>query len=408
MKIFSKPAQATAFFRLKGHLPVSGNKTDEILQVYIRRANLDAFWSRRPGTIATNLNLFKRQVAVGEQFGFEMFRPRGPFPRNYDSGIRLAIGMLWETRQSGVHETTKKFSSCRKVRSVMSNMHNSSIEGVESNMVWRSDKQRFITMTSPSESEYATRFLTGCRARIGERVKRDAAITIPQMLALQRLFQREYDEAKEVDDMIAICKTCEIAVFFLLSFCCSMRGFELPKVVLHTLRLKCQFHDTTDTPAHLTVPLRGRFKARSQEISDLILYSVTETDSWLLPGLWVERLLDCLESLGITSGWLYQKSNGDPRTMNSFADDFYAHLLTIREEDPSLFEPDIDIMNDYGLSRSCRRGATTRATNANVSAADIDWINRWNTQHVISGPMRVVYAEQKQMMETYLRFSRAL
>jgi hypothetical protein len=126
-----------------------------------------------------------------------MFRPRGPFPRDYNSGMRMAIRILWETCQPGLHESTKKFLSCRKVRSVASNMHNSSIKGVGSNMVWRSDRQRFVTTTSPSELEFAVRFLSGCRARIGERVKRDAAITVPQMLALQKLFQQEYDDAIE-------------------------------------------------------------------------------------------------------------------------------------------------------------------------------------------------------------------
>ena len=93
--------------------------------------------------------------------------------------------------------------------------------------------------------------------------------------------------------------------------------------------------------------------------------------------------------------------------MSSFADSFFAHLLAIRDLDPSLFEPDVDILEDYGLARSCRRGATTRATNAGVSQPDIDWINRWNTgeQEVIRGPMAVIYAEQKEMLETFLRFS---
>jgi hypothetical protein len=36
--------------------------------------------------------------------------------------------------------------------------------------------------------------------------------------------------------------------------------------------------------------------------------------------------------------------------MNSFADEFYAHLLTIQEEDPSLFDLDMDLLNDYGLA----------------------------------------------------------
>jgi hypothetical protein len=90
-------------------------------------------------------------------------------------------------------------------------------------------------------------------------------------------------------------------------------------------------------------------------------------NSRIQPGIWVRRLVGCLEDLGIESGWLFQKSNGDQRTVSSFADEFYAHLLTIQEEDPSLFEPDMDLLNDYGLARSCqRRGATTRAWEPNL------------------------------------------
>jgi hypothetical protein len=59
-----------------------------------------------------------------------------------------------------------------------------------------------------------------------------------------------------------------------------MRGFELPKkIVLHTLRTKCQYQETVDVPAHLGIPLQGWFKVRSQEILKLLLYSVTETNS---------------------------------------------------------------------------------------------------------------------------------
>ena len=96
--------------------------------------------------------------------------------------------------------------------------------------------------------------------------------------------------------------------------------------------------------------------------------------------------------------------------MSSFSDEFYRVLLAIREEDSSLFEPTMDIMEDYHLARSLCRGATTRATNAGVSQPDIDWINRWNTagEELIDGPMRVIYSDQKQMLETFLRFSRAL
>jgi hypothetical protein len=96
--------------------------------------------------------------------------------------------------------------------------------------------------------------------------------------------------------------------------------------------------------------------------------------------------------------------------MSFFNEEFYRVLFGIREEDPSLFEPGMDIMEDYHLARSLRRGATTRATNAGVSQPDIDWINRWNTEgeEMIDGPMRVIYSDRKQMLETFLRFSKAL
>lgn len=53
-----------------------------------------------------------------------------------------------------------------------------------------------------------------------------------------------------------------------------------------------------------------------------------------------------------------------------------------------------DVMEDFQLSRSHRRGATTRATSAGVSSTDIDWINQWNigADQVASGPMRVLYS----------------
>lgn len=196
------------FYHLKGHAPIEGNKVDEVLQVYIRCTILDAFWSRRPGTITANLGMFTRQVGVGEQFGFEMFPHPGPFRRSYDSGIRFAIGMLWESKQPGQHELTMKFSSCRKVCSLHYNMYNASVAGVTVTMVWCSKWQHFVTTTLASDSEFASHFIIGCRASMGEKVNLDTAISICQMLALQALFQREYEEAVSEGDLTEQRRVC--------------------------------------------------------------------------------------------------------------------------------------------------------------------------------------------------------
>lgn len=398
------------FFKLRGRSPIEGNKTDDILLTYIRRANLDAFWSRRPGTIEALVYLFKRQIQVGEQFGFEMFPPRGPFPRDYDSGMRMAIGSLWESRLPGQHEPTKKFSSCRKVRSLNTNMHNSGPSGAHDNLVLRTKNKRTVASTAPSDSEWANRFMMGFKARLGDRVRRDAALSVPQVLAFQELCEEEYLATIDTGDRVRRRQVCEIACFVLLSFCCSLRGFETPKIVLHILRTKIQWHSTAYSPAHMGVPLRGRFKARTSQVTGFLAYTALETASGIKPAAWTKRLIDVLEEEGITNGWLFQNADGSQRRMNSFANEFFAHLICISERNPDLFEKGVDILNDYGLARSARRGATTRATNAGVSKPDIDWINRWNTggAELIDGPMAVIYSDQKQMVQTFLRFSLSL
>jgi hypothetical protein len=65
--------------------------------------------------------------------------------------------------------------------------------------------------------------------------------------------------------------------------------------------------------------------------------------------------------------------------MSSFSEQFYDMLLRVRETSSTLFAPDVNMREDYGLARSWRHGTTTRATNAKVAEADIDWVNRWNT-----------------------------
>jgi hypothetical protein len=190
-----------------------------------------------------------------------------------------------------------------------------------------------------------------------------------------------------------------------------MRGFELPKALLTNLR-----HTLHGQPGphghkpHAGIFFLGRFKAHSNAEKKILVFLAAKTNSGLSPVLWLGRLVSLLENLGIYSGWLFQDLHGGQRAMYSFNEEFYRILFGIREGDPSLFEPTMDIMEDYHLARSLRRGATTRATNAGVSQADIDWINRWNTEgeEMIDGPMRVIYSDRKQMLETFLRFSQAL
>jgi hypothetical protein len=155
--------------------------------------------------------------------------------------------------------------------------------------------------------------------------------------------------------------------------------------------------------------MQGRFKARSQDQRSIFIPIAYETASGLQPGVWAERLVQTLDVVGVQTGWAFQNAEGEQLTMAAFSDKFYTLLLAIQEASPELFPGELDVVEDFHLSRSHRRGATTRATEAGVLGTDIDWINRWNLgTDQGSGPMQVVYSDRTQLMEVFLRFSRAL
>jgi hypothetical protein len=84
--------------------------------------------------------------------------------------------------------------------------------------------------------------------------------------------------------------------------------------------------------------------------------------------------------------------------MSYFEERFYDPLIIISldHDTAHLFAACIDILEDYHLVRSFRRGATTRVTNAGVKQDDIDWLCSWNTGGEETGgaPLRVLYSDR--------------
>ena len=134
------------------------------------------------------------------------------------------------------------------------------------------------------------------------------------------------------------------------------------------------------------------------------------TASGLQPLKWVKRLLHCIEEAGSRSNWLFQKLDGARMTMKDFEIRFYDCLVDIQSRRKDLIAEETDVSDVYFLARSFRRGATTRAQLAKVSEADVNWVNRWGTgtECRVKGPKRVVYSERSLMLNSYLRFSKAL
>jgi hypothetical protein len=295
--------------------------------------------------------LFVEQVEAGEYFGFQMFPPLGPFEPSYDSGIRAALGLLQKGQGVGQHEAQPKWLTVRKARAVHTNVHQTVADNIQGALVWRSEKSRFVATAAPTDSVWFLHFMTGARARVGERLKQDAAISISIMKAMQEMLEREWEAAEAASDHVAKLNTAEHAAFFLCLYCGSLRGFEGPKVVLHKLRRQIVTPGspaTGHTPPHIALPLTGRFKARSQNQRHILIPVAYETNSGLKPGVWVQRLIDLLADRGITTGWLFRMGMGEQKRMTHFEERFYDLLLRVQQTDPTLFPSGTEILEDQG------------------------------------------------------------
>jgi hypothetical protein len=96
----------------------------------IRRANLDAFWSKEPTTIGHNLCKVNRVLQISHELGLDKPPvPRlGPWPVEDKFGMGAAIVLLKHSLDPGVTETTVQYNTLRKMKSAFVNLYHASVE----------------------------------------------------------------------------------------------------------------------------------------------------------------------------------------------------------------------------------------------------------------------------------------
>lgn len=90
------------FYLLKKRAPNSFLLKDKLLQVCIRRANLDAMWGRETPTVLANRRNVERAISLAELAGINPnFEPIGPYPDKDLYGITTAVLMLLRSLDPG-------------------------------------------------------------------------------------------------------------------------------------------------------------------------------------------------------------------------------------------------------------------------------------------------------------------
>lgn len=400
------------FRNLQQRDPLPTLPQDQLLLCCIRRANLDAVWGRESHTVAATLRGVRHMVRLWGKLGLApTFPALGPYPVSDSLGMSVAIAMLMKTLEPGRYNVQyQQFETVRKLRAAFSNVYMASFEGVTSLRTVGGDRAKHHLTHSPTQSLWFERFAQGCIRRMGQDVRQDWAIPLSAMLGLFQVLEEEWADTSEAD-LGTLERLASIGAYSIIAFCGSFRGSEVFLTDLHGLRkhLEASKEQQRD---HVIIPLLGRFKGEQNSRYHLApLASVTS--SGLQVQLWVDRLVTVREKEGRIQGPAFCDAQGRIARSHQYEEWIMERLMRVQTTIPGAIAQEVDIYEQFGVSRSFRRGATSAARTRGVDDKLVDLINRWRRFEGARGkqpnlPMREHYSDIAILVPELVKFSKAL
>jgi len=385
---------------------------DELLAICIRRASLDAFWSREASTVRGTANGLRtiveklKIVGVAEK---EALPLSGPFPVSDDWGVRVAVAMLLRSLDQGQTEATVQYATTRKLRSAFSNAWQASVEGPKATVAQQATTKLYVT-SCPTNSQWFGSFVKGMHRRMGDKTVPDLAVSSEAMIALMGLFEAEWVAAGSEGEREGIMFP---ALFAITAYLGALRGEEVPLMDLAGIRKYYSEATNHKKFPHVPVALLGRFKHDGLEKYHYLAVAV-KTNSGLAIKPWVDRMLAFYEQRGIRSGRVFRnQTTGSPAKQGEYEFPILSRLVEIQERGDGVIPITDDVFEAYGVRRSFRRGATSQARVVGVPQDVIEENNRWSAAEkgkgrATSSGMLMHYTDIRLAIGIVVKFSSAL
>jgi hypothetical protein len=156
------------FVKLKHWRPDAGNSADQLLAACIRRANLDAFWSRAESTVTAHARHIEEGVELGSLLGIDPpFLPFGPLPNRDHCGYAMAVLILMNKskNQGKYHTSHQQWETIRKFRTAYGNqVRADAVANSTCLAVGDAEGKSYSRVCAdPCGSLWFNRFMTGCQ-----------------------------------------------------------------------------------------------------------------------------------------------------------------------------------------------------------------------------------------------------
>ena len=399
------------FLNIHGRLPVDGNPTDDLLLICIRRVLLDSFWARERSTVRSNMYEGLRYLEVQDRLGLKhcALRPQGPYPMRDDWGVGAACGLVLRSCDEGKNSKNIQFSTVRKMRSFLSNYNHTRCGG--SGYAFMSlDGTGSRLSYSPTNSLWFKRCMTGLHRRMGDVWKPDKAVS---RYVIRGCFSvLEYHWEAYGNDNFSKMMIAKAACIIITGYYASLRGEEVGKADIGGIRK--HWKDGMNHPdwKHVPLILAGTFKGEiGVKLFVQPLAAVTKDGRNLAK--WYCRYLETLRNEGYISGPLFRNDKGKPMSVAELDVHFHSVLLEVQRRFPNAIPDSVNVIEDYSVYRSLRRGATSEAQNEGIDQTVIESNNRWRKAHRAKGmvpgwSMTEHYTDANVSVKMLVRFSSEL
>ena len=399
------------FINMKDREPNMENPQEEFTMRCIRRANLDAFWSRRPGTVYQHFRTFQLvmdlDVALG--FGDKLLPPLGPFPLRDTVGMTAAVFFVARSLMPGRKQGALSFGTTRKMRTFFGNVYQASAAGSDPKSLVGLDKGATRQTADPTKSIWHVAFVRGARRRMGDTVSPDLGISIGVLLALLDLLEDEWNETDALEEQTEV---VELAFMCVVAFMLALRGNEI--MIVHLGGIIQYLDESTQDPTipHVLITLKGRLKGDMIDRYHGVPMAVTSA-SGIQGELWTRRFVETRARQGITSGFAFRRPDGSRARATDYEPGLHSRLVQLVPTVGHLLPQIEDIEEKIRFRRSFRRGSNTQAQINNVPTNVINAVARWSDKERSRGvdvhrPMHEHYLEMKSALPIILKYSVSL
>jgi len=218
--------------------------------------------------------------------------------------------------------------------------------------------------------------MMGIQKRVGEVRRQDEAFTIRVLEEIQIQLEVEWNQSEE-KDKAGRRRIAELGTWFIVGFCCGMRGEEM--LLLELAGTRNSLDAMLGNKEYFKIVLSGRTKGNQISGSKFSFPCVNVTSgTGLTPGIWMKRLVEIRMQETDNSGRIFFRGT-IPARLSQYEPDFYDVLFKVQANSDAISNQ-VEIPDTYGIMRSSRRGATAHARNMKVGKDVIEAVHRWRKE----------------------------